>query len=191
MNALMQSELMLHSLEKNWWLLLLRGLLAVLFGVLAIIWPGLTLIALVMIYGAYAIADGVVAIIAAIKGGSAAPRWWLALVGLAGIGVGVLTLMWPQITGLVLLWLIAAWAIVVGVMQIVGAIRIREEIKNEWMLIAGGVLSVLFGLVLALRPGPGALGLAFAIGVFAIAYGILSIGFSVRLHRHEHAHVRA
>lgn len=185
---IMPSEMMLHALEKNWWLLLIRGLLVVLFGIFALAWPGLTLLALVILYGAFALVDGVIAIIAAIKGGSVAPRWWLAIVGLAGILFGALTLGWPQITGLALLWLIAAWSIAVGLMQIVGAIRIRKEIDNEWLLIAGGVLAVLFGLVLFARPGAGALGLAFAIGVFAIAYGLLFIAFALRLRKHERAH---
>jgi uncharacterized membrane protein HdeD (DUF308 family) len=177
--------MMLQALERNWWLLLLRGVLAIAFGVLTIIWPGLTLIALVLLYGAYALADGVVTLFASIKGGSVAPRWWLAIVGLVGIAFGALTLLWPQITGLVLLWFIAGWSIAVGVMQIIGAVRVRKEISNEWLLIAGGVLSVLFGLLLFFRPGAGALGLAFAIGVYAIAYGILFISFALRLHKHE------
>ncbi len=182
------SALMRPALERNWWLLLIRGLIAILFGILAMVWPGLTLIALVLLYGAYALADGLVALFAAIKGGNVAPRWWLVLAGLSGILFGALTLLWPQITGLVLLWFIAGWSIVVGIMQIAGAIRLRREISNEWMLIAGGILAVLFGLVLFLRPGPGALGVAFAIGAFAIAYGILFVSFSLKLRKEQLQH---
>jgi len=186
MNAhIMPSGMMLPALERNWGLLLVRGILAIAFGVLTIVWPGLTLIALVLMYGAFALADGIITLFAAIKGGSVAPRWWLAIVGLVGIAFGALTLLWPQITGLVLLWFIAGWSIAVGVMQIIGAIRLRKEINNEWLLIAGGVLAVLFGFMLFFRPGAGALGVAFAIGVYAIAYGILFISFALRLHKHD------
>lgn len=179
---------MLHALEKNWWLFLLRGVVAILFGGLALTWPAITLVALTLVYGAYALADGILAIIAAIKGGSLAPRWWLALVGVVGILFGALTLLWPGITALILLFLIAGWSIASGVMQIVGAIRLRKEIPNEWLLVAGGVLSVLFGVVLFLFPGAGALGLVFTIGVFAIVYGVLLISFALRLRKHDQTH---
>ena len=179
---------MLHALEKNWWLFLLRGVVAILFGGLALTWPAITLVALTLVYGAYALADGILAIIAAIKGGSLAPRWWLALVGVVGILFGALTLLWPGITALILLFLIAGWSIASGVMQIVGAIRLRKEIPNEWLLVAGGVLSVLFGSVLFLFPGAGALGLVFTIGVFAIVYGVLLISFALRLRKHDQTH---
>ena len=179
---------MLHALEKNWWLFLLRGVVAILFGGLALTWPAITLVALTLVYGAYALADGILAIIAAIKGGSVAPRWWLALVGVVGILFGALTLLWPGITALILLFLIAGWSIASGVMQIVGAIRLRKEIPNEWLLVAGGVLSVLFGIVLFLFPGAGALGLVFTIGVFAIVYGVLLISFALRLRKHDQTH---
>jgi uncharacterized membrane protein HdeD (DUF308 family) len=181
------SHQMLHALAKHWWLTLLRGICAVLFGVLAFVWPGVTLVTLVILYGAFALADGVLAIAAAIMGGAPAPRWWLAIVGLAGIGAGVLTFMWPGLTALVLLFFIAGWAIATGVMQIVGAIRLRHEIDNEWLLAACGVLSVLFGLVLLFRPGAGALALILVIGAYAIAEGVLLIAFAFRLRKHSHA----
>ena len=127
----------------------MRGICAILFGVLTFVWPGITLLTLVLLYGAYALADGVLTIAEAVMGGAPAPRWWLALVGLLGIAVGILTFAWPGITALVLLLLfIAGWAIATGVLQIVGAIRLRKEIDNEWLLIASGVLSVIFGLIL-------------------------------------------
>lgn len=177
---------LLHALAKNWWLILLRGICAILFGVLAFAWPGVTLVTLVVLYGAFALADGVLAVAAAITGGSAAPRWWLAIVGLAGIAAGLLTFLWPGVTALVLLVFIAIWAIVTGVLQIVGAIQLRKEIDNEWLLIVGGVLSVLFGLAVLVRPGAGALALIFVIGAFAIAYGIILVAFAFRLRRHSH-----
>ncbi|WP_072393960.1 HdeD family acid-resistance protein [Hyphomicrobium sp. CS1GBMeth3] len=174
---------MLDALARNWWLILLRGALAILFGVLAFIWPGITLFTLVILYGAFAFVDGVLALVAAIRGGTPAPRWWLALVGVFGIAAGVLTLFWPQITALVLLLFIAAWAIVTGIFQIVGAIRLRHEIEGEWLLIASGVLSVVFGLLLVAWPGAGALAMILVIGSFAIMYGILLIAFALQLRK--------
>ena len=178
---------LLHALVKNWWLFLIRGIAAIAFGVLAFMWPGLTLATLVLLYGAFALVDGVAAVIAAIRGGVPAPRWWLALVGLCGIIVGVLTFAWPGITALVLLIFIAAWAIVMGLFEIVGAIRLRKEIDNEWMLILGGAVSVLFGILLLVRPGAGALAVVWIIAFYAILFGILNIAFAFRLHGHEHA----
>src|SRR3954469_9670811 len=136
--------ILLHALARNWWLILLRGICAVIFGVLTFVWPGVTLLTLVLLYGAYALIDGMLAIWAAITGGETAARWWLLIVGVLGLAAGLITLMMPGITALVLLFFIAAWAIATGAMQIVGAIRLRKEIDNEWMLIAGGVLSILF-----------------------------------------------
>jgi uncharacterized membrane protein HdeD (DUF308 family) len=176
--------LMIHALAKNWWLILLRGICAVIFGLLTFAWPGVTLAVLVLFYGAFAFADGVLALIAAIMGGQPAPRWWLAIVGVLGIAVGLITLMMPGITALFLLYCIAFWAITIGVMQIFGAIRLRKEIDNEWMLIASGIISVLFGLILVVSPGAGALGVLFVIGVYAVIHGIILITLAMRLRRH-------
>lgn len=180
---------MLDSLARNWPLILLRGALSIVFGVLTFIWPGLSLITLVLLYGAFAFVDGAFALAAAITKGAPAPRWWLAIVGIVGIGAGIATLMWPGITGMVLLYFIAGWAIAAGIFQIVGAIKLREEISDEWMLIAAGALSVLFGVLILLFPGAGALGVAFSIGTFAIAYGILTIAFSLRLKKHAEVRI--
>lgn len=174
---------MLDALARNWWLILLRGVLSIAFGVLAFVWPGITLFTLVILYGAFAFVDGVVSLVAAVRGGTPAPRWWLALVGVFGIAAGLLTLFWPQITALVLLLFIAAWAIVTGILEIVGAIRLRHEIEGEWWLIASGVLSVTFGVLLVLWPGAGALAMVLVIGSFAILLGILLIGFALRLRK--------
>ena len=174
----------LHGLGRHWWLILLRGICAILFGVLAFVWPGLTLLTLILLYGAFMLVDGVLALAAAIMGGAPAPRWWLALAGLFSVAAGLLAFLWPGITALVLLYFIAGWAIASGVMQIVGAIRLRKEIDNEWFLVAAGVLSVLFGILLFLQPGAGALASIFVIGAFAIAYGVAMVLFSLRLRRH-------
>jgi uncharacterized membrane protein HdeD (DUF308 family) len=175
---------LLGALARNWWLILLRGVCAVIFGILAFVWPGITLVTLVLLYGAFAFVDGVFALWAGIAGGSPAPRWWLILVGLLGIAAGIVAAVLPGMTALVLLYFIAFWAIAIGVMQIIGAIRVRKEIDNEWMLIASGIVSVLFGIIVLVAPGAGALGLLFVIGIYAIIYGVTLIGFAFRLKKH-------
>jgi uncharacterized membrane protein HdeD (DUF308 family) len=172
---------MVHALAKNWWMLLLRGVAAIIFGVLAFAWPGMTLLTLIMFYGAFALFDGVMAIIAAITGGAAASRWWLAAVGLLGIGTGLLMFMMPGLTALVLLYFIAGWAIATGALQIIGAIRLRKEIDGEWYLILGGALSVLFGVGVMMAPGAGALALLWVIGIYAVIMGVTLIGLAFRL----------
>ncbi len=185
--GLRPGAVILHALARNWWLLLLRGLVSILFGVLAFIWPGITLLSLVIIYGAYALADGIFAIIAAFRGeGGPAPRWWLVLVGLMGIAVGVLTFALPGLTALTLLMLIGAWALVRGIFEIVGAIRLRKEIDNEWMLILSGIISVLFGAYMLLAPGAGALALIWVIGAYAIIAGVLLVALAFKLRSHAY-----
>jgi uncharacterized membrane protein HdeD (DUF308 family) len=183
-SVMLSDRPVLHALAKNWWLLLLRGIAAIVFGVLAFAWPGLTLLTLILLYGAFALTDGVIAIIAAIKGGAPTARWWLAIAGILGIAVGVFTFMLPGMTALILLFTMAGWAVAIGVLQIIGAIRLRKEIDNEWLLILSGVLSVLFGLGVMLYPGAGALALVWVIGSYAIIAGILYIGLAIRLKKH-------
>jgi uncharacterized membrane protein HdeD (DUF308 family) len=177
---------MVHALARNWWLILLRGICAVIFGVLTFAWPGVTLAVLVLFYGAFALVDGVLSLIAAVTGGTPAPRWWLAVVGLAGLAAGIVTLIMPGVTALVLLFFIAFWAIAIGVMQVIGAIRLRKEIDNEWMLIASGIISILFGIIMLVAPGAGALGLLFVIGAYAIIHGVTLIMLSLKLKNHRH-----
>jgi len=174
--------MMVIVLSRNWWTLALRGLFAVLFGIMAFAGPGITLGALVLLYGAYAFADGVLAIAAALVGRTVGVPWWALLIeGLAGIGVGIITLLWPGITALVLLYLIAFWAVVTGVFEIVAAIRLRKEIRGEWLLALSGVLSVLFGVALIVSPGAGALAVVWLIGAYAIVFGALMIALALRL----------
>ncbi len=175
----------LRALAKNWWLLLLRGLAGVLFGVLAFAWPGLTLLTLIFLYGAYVLADGIVAIIAAITGDAPGGRWWLAIAGLLGILVGGLTFLLPGMTALILLLTMGGWAVATGALQIIGAIRLRKEIDNEWFLILGGAVSVLFGLGVIVNPGAGALALVWVIAAYAIVTGLLYIGLAFRLKKHN------
>ncbi|MGE3230225.1 MAG: HdeD family acid-resistance protein [Hyphomicrobium sp.] len=178
--------LLLAGLSGNWWLILIRGIAALVFGLLALFWPGITLVTLVLLYGAFALVDGVFALGAAIVGRvSATPRWWLAIVGLLGIAAGALTFAWPGITALVLLFFIAGWSIAIGAFQIIGAIQLRKEIDNEWLLILSGALSVLFGLALFFWPGAGAMALIWLIALYAIVFGILIIAFAFRLRRQK------
>ena len=179
--------LLLRELAENWWLLLLRGIAAIAFGVLAFGWPGLTLLALTLMWGIYAIADGIFALWAAIasKGGEMAPRWWLAIVGIAGVVAGLLTFVWPGMTALILLIFIASWAIVIGVLQIWGAIRLRKEIEGEWLLGLSGVLWVAFGVIMFAQPGAGALALIWWIGSFAILAGCVYIALAFQLKKYK------
>jgi len=180
--------LMLGALAKNWWLVLLRGIAAIVFGVLAFVLPGVTLLTLIILYGAYALFDGVMAIAAAIMGGVGAnrmgPRWWLAVIGILGIAAGLLTFLWPGITALVLLIFIGVWSLLLGVFTIIGAIRLRKEIDNEWWLVLSGALSVLFGLAVLIWPGAGALAVVWMIGTYAILFGVLLVAFALRLKQH-------
>ena len=179
------TPLMLQGLARYWWLILSRGIAAIVFGVLAFIWPGITLAVLVLFWGAFALVDGILALAHAIMGGNVGSRWWLALIGVLGIIVGLLTFLMPGVTALVLLVFIATWAIVLGIFQIAGAIRLRKEIDNEWTLILGGVLSMLFGLVLLVAPGAGAVALIWVIAAYAILFGVLLVALSLRLKKHQ------
>lgn len=170
------------ALHRSWWLLLLRGVAAVAFGVLTFVWPQISLLTLIMVYGIYALADGILALIAAIRGGGVVPRWWLALGGVVSILTAVLVFAWPGLTALVLVYLIGFWSILRGVLEIIGAIRLRDEIANEWTLGVAGALSVIFGLILVIMPGAGAIGLLWLIATWAVLFGLLLIwvAFKVR-----------
>ena len=178
---------LLSSLAENWWLLLLRGIAAIAFGVLAFFWPGLTLVALTLLWGAYALTDGVIAIWAAFNasGGDVGPRWWLGLSGVAGILAGVVTFYYTGTTTLVLLMFIAVWAIIIGVLQIWGAIVLRKVLQQEWLLILNGVLSIVFGAILFAQPGAGALALVWMIAWYAIFFGCLYIALAFRLKQYQ------
>ncbi len=177
---------LLHELTRRWWLLLLRGAAAIAFGVLAFIWPGVTLFTLVLLYGAFALIDGVLALAAVFTSRSdAVPRWWLVLTGILGIAVGLFALLWPGITALALITFIGAWAIVRGVLEIAAAIQLRKRIEGEWLLILAGFMSVLFGLGVLSFPGTGALALIWLIAIYAVAIGIVMIMLALRLRAHR------
>jgi uncharacterized membrane protein HdeD (DUF308 family) len=168
---------LLSAVAQHWWAVALRGVLGVLFGFMAFAWPGLTLAALVLLYGAYALTDGIFAVVAGARGG----LWGMAVVGLLGIAAGVIAFLWPGITALALLYVIAFSAIARGVFEIVAAIALRKEIEHEWLLGTAGALSIAFGVLVALFPGAGALSLVWVIGAFAMVFGVTLIVLGFRL----------
>jgi uncharacterized membrane protein HdeD (DUF308 family) len=171
-------------LTHNWWLLALRGLMAILFGVLAFVWPGITLLTLVWLFGAFALVNGILSLALAAKAPKGYPRVGsLILGGLLGILAGLLAFVMPGITTLSLLILIAAWAMVTGILEIVAAIRLRKEMTNEWLLALAGIASLAFGVLLVLRPAAGALVLIWWIGAYALIFGILLCVLAFRLRR--------
>jgi uncharacterized membrane protein HdeD (DUF308 family) len=167
----------LEQFSKNWWEILLRGIIAILFGLVAFAMPGLSLVALALLYGFYALTDGIVSMMF----GFQSSAWGMVFAGLLGIGIGVFTLFRPLSTALALLLLIGAWAMVRGIGEIVTAIRLRERISNEWTLILHGIVSVAFGVLMFTRPGAGALAIAWIIGVYALISGLLLIRLSLRV----------
>jgi uncharacterized membrane protein HdeD (DUF308 family) len=172
---------MLTQLSRNWWLIALRGVAAILFGILAIVWPGVTLTFLVLLFGAYALVDGLLTVFAALTNQAGERRWWVLLEGLVGIAAAVLTFLWPGATAFSLLYLIAAWAILTGVLEILAAIELRREISNEWFLILSGIASVIFGVLVILFPGAGALSVIWLMAAYAVVFGALLVVLSLRV----------
>ncbi len=173
---------MVAALVRNWWIVALRGVFAIIFGLGALFWPGLTLRVLILLFGAYALVDGIFAVIGGIASRGENPRWWVLLLrGIVGIILGLLAFFYPGATALAFLYVIAAWALVTGIFEIVAGIMLRRIITGEWLAILSGIASVIFGLLLVFFPGAGALGLTWLIGVYAIAFGILLIVLAFRL----------
>ena len=167
---------MISMLARNWWAVLIRGIAAVLFGLLALRWPRETLLILVTLYGAFALVDGMFSVIAALSGMGAGRHWlWPLITGVVGIGIGIVTFAVPGLTALALVLFIAAWALVSGISEIIGGWQLHSEIANEWLFILGGVISVILGIVLFINPGAGALALVTVIGIFALIFGIVRI----------------
>lgn len=176
----MNDHLLIPS--RNWWVLLLRGLVAIAAGVAAFVWSGLTIAVLVMLFGAFILFDGITAVIDAIRYRNNVQKWWLWLLdGVLGVVVGLMTLSWPGLTAVVLIWFIAFWSILGGLLRIMAAIQLRKMIEGEWLLILSGVLSVLFGLAIIAVPHAGILSIAWLIGFWAIAFGVLFVLLAFRL----------
>jgi uncharacterized membrane protein HdeD (DUF308 family) len=168
------------ELPRRWWVIALRGLAAIIFGVLAFIWPGITLTVLILFYAAYAIVDGVLALYVAARS-RGQHVWAFLLEGVFGIAAGLVAFFWPAITALALVYVIAVWAILTGIMEVIAAMRVRRVISNEWALIVSGALSVVFGVLLVIQPGAGALTLVWLIGIYAVVFGAGLLAFALRL----------
>jgi uncharacterized membrane protein HdeD (DUF308 family) len=162
---------MFDLIAKYWWTFVVRGLLAFAFGLIALVWPGITLIVLVALFGIYVIIEGVLSIVAAISNRWVRSWWVLLLEGLAGIVIGGIAFIWPGLTAVVLLVFIAIWAIFTGLLEIGAAVQLRKEIQGEWILALTGVLSILIGLILLINPGAGALAVVWLIGIYALLFG--------------------
>lgn len=175
---------MLAALTRNWWVLLLQGIVAILFAVFAFAMPGAALLTLVLLFAVYALVDGILAIGLGVSSRREYDQWWvLLLLGLLGIAAAVVALRWPGITVIAMLSLLAAWAIVRGVLLIIAAIRLRHEIEGEWLLILTGVLSVALGVALVVWPDAGVLTMVWLVGAYALLVGVLLIALSFRVRR--------
>jgi uncharacterized membrane protein HdeD (DUF308 family) len=178
-------------LAKNWWALVIRGILGVVVGVLTFIWPGITLAALVLLFGAYSLVDGALNLAAAVRAVHAHERWGILVIeGLVGIAASIVTILWPAITAIALVYVIAAWAVVTGVLEITAAVRLRRHIEGEWLLALSGIASLIFGILMMIAPIAGALVIALWVGAYALVSGIILIALGFRLrswHREPHA----
>lgn len=169
----------------SWWSFAIRGIVAIFFGLLCFILPGMALLTLICMYGIFVLADGILRIIAAFRrSGSRQRPWWALLIGgVLSITAGLIAFFSPGMTAIALLYLIAAWALVTGCFEIVAAIRLRKQIDNEWILVLSGVVSILFGAVLLIFPGAGALAMVWWIGIYATISGMLMISLGIKLRR--------
>ena len=171
-----------NILTRNWGWVALRGVAALIFGLLTLMNPAITLAVLVLFFGAYALVDGIFAVVTAIANRRGEPHWVALLIaGLAGIVIGICTFLAPGITATLLLFFIAAWAIIVGVAELMAAFRLRKIVTGEWMLVLAGILAVALGLLLLTRPAVGALAVVLWIGAYALVSGLLLIGLAFRL----------
>lgn len=179
---------MIETLSRYWWAFLIRGILAIALGVMAWIWPGITLAALVIVFGAYAFVDGIFLVIKALGSWKEREdRWILLLEGLLGIGIGIITFFSPGVTAVGLLFFIAAWSLSTGIVEIVGAIRMRKEIQGELWWILSGIASIAFAVILMVFPGAGILSLVWLLGVYAVVFGVFLVALGIRIRTHTPA----
>lgn len=173
---------MLGVICRRWWVMLLRGLAAIVIGIIAMAWPGITLLALVALFAVFSILDGVFGIVLGFRGEADGTVWWtMVILGLLSLAAGIVAIAWPGLTLWVLVTVIAVWAIVRGVFEIYAAIRLRHEIDDEWILGFSGLMSVVFGLLIMWRPGAGLIAIALLIGAYMMALGIFGVALSLRL----------
>jgi uncharacterized membrane protein HdeD (DUF308 family) len=184
---------MILFIQGSWRSIAFRGLVSVAFGIAALVWPGLTLLALVLLFGAFVFLDGLIHLVDAFRArgveASGKDRLWLVLQGVLSVGVGVITYVWPSITALALVIVIAAWALLTGALELVAAVRMRREITNEWVLVVAGVLAIAAGILMAVRPDAGALAVTWLIGWFAVFRGVLLLTLSWRVRQLTEAFV--
>ncbi len=174
--------MLIEAFKRHWWVPVIRGIAAIVFGIIAFAYPGLTVATLVLFFGAWVLIDGIFRVVGAIGHHASDPEWGFHLViGILGIIIGFLTFHAPQITALALITYIAAWALMIGATEIAVAIKLRREVKGEWFLILMGLASIAFAVMLLWNPLPGALALVWLIGCYAIVFGILGIFFGFRL----------
>ena len=175
---------MLGLVARDWWVFAIRGIAALVFGILAFIWPETTLTVLVLLFGAYVLVDGVSLLVALVRGDKLARRhgWAVAIMGVLGIVAGVVTFVAPGLTALALLYLVAFWAITTGTFQAIAAIQLRREIDNEFWMALGGVASIVFGVLLVASPGDGLISLVWLVGLWSVVFGVSSLGLAYRLH---------
>ena len=175
---------MLSLVSRDWWVYAVRGIAAILFGIMALIWPGPTLAVLILLFGAYAFVDGVALLVALARGDVLARshKWITGLMGVLGIAVAIATLVWPGMTALTLLYLVSFWAVTTGILQIASAIEFRREIAGELFVVLGGLFSIVFGALLVAFPGTGLLSLVWLVGFWAELFGFSSLGIAYRLH---------
>ena len=165
-----------QAVRRNWWMLALRGVLAIIFGLIALFAPGIALLAFVYVFAVYALIDGIMAVYIAIRERGSLSRWgWVLFEGILGIIAGIVAFVYPGLTALVLLYIVAIWAVVTGIMEIVTAIAIRGFVAREWALGLAGILSIIFGIVLFIFPGAGLLSILWLVGIYGIVFGILFI----------------
>jgi uncharacterized membrane protein HdeD (DUF308 family) len=179
----MQTEIIdLDRVAHNWWVVLVRGVTAILVGVLTLVVPGISLAALVLLFGAYALIDGSLALVSAIRGRRVGrTRWALGLEGIIGAAAGIGALFWPGLAAIALVLLVGAWALITGILELVAAVQLRKYIEGEWLLAVSGIASVVLGIVLLSFPGPGALALVVWIGAYALLFGVLLVALGLRL----------
>ncbi len=175
---------MLGLVARDWWVFAIRGIAALVFGILAFIWPERTLTVLVFLFGAYVLVDGVSLLVALVRGDALARRnaWAVGIMGVLGLVVGVVTFVWPDVTALSLLYLVAFWAITTGAFQVIAAFALRRELDGEFWMALGGIASIVFGALLAIFPGEGLISLVWLVGIWSVVFGVSSLSLAYRLH---------
>jgi uncharacterized membrane protein HdeD (DUF308 family) len=166
-----------NAILVNWWALAIRGVAGILLGIAAIVWPGITLLVLIALFAVYLLIDGAFAVVA----GARARSWLLAVEGLVGVVAAVLVVLWPQITALILVYLVAAWAIVTGALELGAAYLLRRIVKGEWLLVVGGLVSIVFGILLAINPAAGLVTIVWLFGAYMLIFGVVTLALALRL----------